>query len=454
MPENKLSMQATKRLLQGWEKHLSNSRPGMVYYFNHLTGQKTWDHPYSIHCVENPDGSISQQSTPEGPETKKARVDCSEQLLNYVKNIPSKEIHHRDSVSEELVNVDASISTENKKKYRIVLDTNILMHQLPALRKIADLSIQERGSLHIVIPHVVKLELKMLESKHQDHPTRDIFLNTASALAFLLDPTNVKNQYIVHQGETEANIVEEGLKSDCLDDLILDCYRQTSAAFPDEYTLLLSNDKSLCIKAIINGIWAMTTVKFQEIFQIEESPCKENNACLKWKSFILPSVVPTRENFYTQDRNHLVIDTDVLLNRLELFKKIRRTNLNERGFPYVTVPWTVAQKLDCLKNLKKKGKDNEDSVGTALNYLLRVLNGVGARIRGQTLEEVEESSKTFTAECHDDKLVQTCLHIAQKIPRENVILLCDKPRICAKAKIYGIRVMGTAQIAHISGATK
>ncbi|KAH9077313.1 PIN domain-containing protein [Lactarius deliciosus] len=159
---------------------------------------------------------------------------------------------------DEVINQDVEMQPLAVEVFYLVVDTNILLHQLDALQQfVIDIEHHLPLTLQIVIPGIVISELDRQK-------TRDDKVAWAARLASTWLLEKVKERRFV-KGQTHDETFRNDAKGDEVregrrmnDDLILDCC-QYFARRPQQgvirHVALCSGDKNLCVKVESVGIW-------------------------------------------------------------------------------------------------------------------------------------------------------------------------------------------------------
>ncbi|KAK9760378.1 hypothetical protein K7432_015658 [Basidiobolus ranarum] len=158
----------------------------------------------------------------------------------------------------------------------IVADTNYLISQLRFFTELVNAA-DQRGDILVVIPSVVIWELDGLKkatgikSDNSAH-SPDVAILARDAINFLYERFLTNGSL---RGQKLSEVVN--MKAENNDDRILDCCRYFGSFFTCPL-VLLSNDKNLCIKAMVHEIrtcslWRKTALElFQEYLPTEYQP--------------------------------------------------------------------------------------------------------------------------------------------------------------------------------------
>lgn len=143
--------------------------------------------------------------------------------------------------------------------------------------------------------------------------------------------------------------------------------------------------------------------------------------------------------------HYIVVDTNVLISELHLITELKDKSLDGFGPPHFFIPWVVIEELD---KLKRQRRDSNAACRAAACDAIRYLNSVlryHPRFHGQTPAEAEEWAKTYT-KCNDDKILECCVALMNKMPPEKVILLTNDKNLVNKALICKINVHDSKSI--------
>jgi rRNA-processing protein FCF1 len=152
--------------------------------------------------------------------------------------------------------------TEGMRDWFIVLDTNILISSLKYIEELLDTSFIGLGFPVLVIPWQVLQELDILKAR-QCSGSSSLAANARRAISFL--HSNFKSEHPRIRGQTAAHSVTAAFKIEVPDDDILQCCLQIAQM--TNRVILLSNDKNLCNKAIVNGVKAYQKSEIQQALE-------------------------------------------------------------------------------------------------------------------------------------------------------------------------------------------
>ncbi|XP_055950148.1 transcriptional protein SWT1-like [Argiope bruennichi] len=152
------------------------------------------------------------------------------------------------------------------------------------------------------------------------------------------------------------------------------------------------------------------------------------------------------------ERHFIVVDTNIFISELSYIKEMKDTPVNGCGPPHFIIPWVVFQELDSLKkngarpkagvskDIKiRKTYDVMKSSGEAIRYLNTLLKAKHPRFHFQHPDEAKNCRKDFSRN-NDDQLLECCLKLQERMPKEKVILLTNDKNLANKAMVCDIVV--------------
>ncbi|XP_063241028.1 uncharacterized protein LOC134541467 isoform X2 [Bacillus rossius redtenbacheri] len=159
-----------------------------------------------------------------------------------------------DNIEEDLSQVVSVLPTSCAKaeEWFIVVDTNILLHNLEIVEELRDTPFPKLGLPVLMIPWLVLQELdglKMPPTRGQ-HKSKDACAWARRAVQFL--NSNLKKRHPRVRGQTARDSEVKHYKRQGADDGILQCCLQLSEK--GNLAVILTNDKNLANKAIVSGI--------------------------------------------------------------------------------------------------------------------------------------------------------------------------------------------------------
>ena len=158
----------------------------------------------------------------------------------------------------------------------LIVDTNFLLSHLKTLDELKALG--PRFGLRIIIPIAAIHELDGLKKDNRSHHHRDSNLSTESVshLARWANDWVYKaladNSSTVMGQKAHQRLNKLAIK----DDAILDCCLSFKKEFAHSLQVLLSNDKNLCMKALLNDVLTVSYQKNMDAKLIAEMILKEN----------------------------------------------------------------------------------------------------------------------------------------------------------------------------------
>lgn len=153
------------------------------------------------------------------------------------------------------------------------------------------------------------------------------------------------------------------------------------------------------------------------------------------KNMHLPAV---NENVDKSNILHIVVDTNIFVGHLQFIDKLKDMNIKGLGQPHIYTPWVVTRELDKLKFKKTKGAHE------AVRYLYNKLVTNHKSFCKQTCIQESEGIKMTESDCNDDKIIEFCLTLEEKVPKNKLILLSEDIALCLKATNIGIKALNIA----------
>lgn len=142
----------------------------------------------------------------------------------------------------------------------LVVDTNILLHNLELVNQLVDLA--PRANITIIIPVAVVKELDGLKQMARKQSTK---LLAQKAITWYFELFSANCPYI--RGQKHHEVIDELTHND---DAILDCCLYLKQHHPNDLVVLMSNDKNLCAKALIEPVPTVTVVPKMTAISIAE----------------------------------------------------------------------------------------------------------------------------------------------------------------------------------------
>ncbi|KAI8068558.1 PIN domain-containing protein [Gongronella butleri] len=189
-------------------------------------------------------------------------VDGPEFILEVNEAIAAVRLQQTGDLYDSFLAGGTSLTSASFQQIAVV-DTNILITGLKYIQQLANHAEEHPGALLIVIPWVVVKELDRLKMKRMTNTT------TEGKVASVSDLARVAMRFIQQKLEAQS-LALRGQRSDELynkhtmeqqlhagDDHILDCcmYFRYHMEKP---VILLSNDRNLCIKALVHHIGTLS----------------------------------------------------------------------------------------------------------------------------------------------------------------------------------------------------
>lgn len=127
------------------------------------------------------------------------------------------------------------------------------------------------------------------------------------------------------------------------------------------------------------------------------------------------------EKNYEATVYYIVVDTNVLLRKLEFINDLKDSPIEDCDPPYIFIPWVVLEELD-----KKKTERGRIAylAREAIWYIYIHLKRRHPKIIGQSPIEVEQWEREFSKN-NDDKILECCIGLNKYIPQQKIILLTN-----------------------------
>ncbi|CAN3373178.1 hypothetical protein DIURU_001169 [Diutina rugosa] len=142
----------------------------------------------------------------------------------------------------------------------LVVDTNVLISHLELVNQLVDLA--PRANITIIIPVAVVNELDGLKSGSRKQSTK---ISAQKAITWYFELFAANCPYI--RGQKPQEVIDEFTRND---DAILDCCLYIKKHHPNDLVVLMSNDKNLCAKALIEPVPTVTVVPEMTAISIAE----------------------------------------------------------------------------------------------------------------------------------------------------------------------------------------
>lgn len=186
-----------------------------------------------------------------------------EKILSHIQEVRTQIQHDGGINLDDREKVDYGTNSifyaDEKQQWFIVLDTNILISSLKYIEELRDTNFKGLGFPVLVIPWQVLQELDILKD-HKSSKSPALSAKARTAVSFL--HSNFMSEHPRIRGQRASDSVPNDFQIEVPDDAIIQCClliaRRTNRV------ILLSNDKNLCNKAIVNGIKAYQRAEIQQ----------------------------------------------------------------------------------------------------------------------------------------------------------------------------------------------
>ncbi|XP_021940372.1 transcriptional protein SWT1 isoform X2 [Zootermopsis nevadensis] len=192
-----------------------------------------------------------------------------EKILSHIQEVRSQ-IHQGRNIDQDgrgIQTLDYDINSifcaDGKPEWFIVIDTNVLISSLNYIEELRDTNFKGLGFPVLVIPWQVLQELDVMKDKRGNVRSPFLTMRARKAVSFLLSNFSSKHPRI--RGQTALDAVPKDFKIEVPDDSILQCCLQIARR--TNQVILLSNDKNLCNKAIVNGIKSYQKAEMQQTLE-------------------------------------------------------------------------------------------------------------------------------------------------------------------------------------------
>uniref|UniRef100_UPI00358E66D6 transcriptional protein SWT1 isoform X2 n=1 Tax=Myxine glutinosa TaxID=7769 RepID=UPI00358E66D6 len=230
---------------------------------------------------------------------------------------------------------DPLVDQVTARKTVVVLDTNIMLHHLDLLHKLAWQN-SDASSPTLLIPWIVLQELDCLKAERKDSRASKItrFSNDLSdrcikakdAVLFLNNALKAKAPALLGQSAQQAGEPIRGLLMECNDDRILQCCLQKQRDHAESRIFLWSNDVNLCTKALVSGI---EVCKAEDLsIGIEVCKAEDLSNLSSMTKAAVPSSVVTRAGEKTERKPNLAMpkpDAQCWVDISETLKQLQKT---------------------------------------------------------------------------------------------------------------------------------
>ncbi|XP_076316101.1 swt1 RNA endoribonuclease isoform X2 [Tachypleus tridentatus] len=344
----------------GSEKQENNKSPLTVEYPERKVIKLVKRSRHSSKRIESPPKSCGLSTEPSASMTRKEnKIGVSQKSKSHTSSeclSPNTDISELNKtipaleVIQEAMEVDTPCDV-NSEGYYIVVDTNILISDLNFLDELKDQTLQGRGPPNIVIPWVVILELDGLKGNRSQTPDCSRWENQRKAIKAIKYIYSVlRNKHPRVRGQTlkEAQQTLPNFTSSCNDDKVLQCCLQIRKHVSENQVVLLSNDKNLLNKALINNIEAHSRESFEKIFRVDFSDSKvigrNKETCLTTEEV---------SDTLKQNVDKMVCEAKQLLK--QILTPVLVTEMKEayedlwEKIVLYRPPWSLIQVLQCFK---------------------------------------------------------------------------------------------------------
>lgn len=140
---------------------------------------------------------------------------------------------------------------------------------------------------------------------------------------------------------------------------------------------------------------------------------------------------------------HVVLDTNIFISNMPSVKTLV-DGKDSKNKIQIYVPWMVLQELDFMKSEKNQEKNEvKPFAKRACIFIYEQTVRKNPFFRIQTLDELKSCVGMIPNENADDKILQWCLHLRNKIPdsTDKLFLLSNDRLFCAKTSACGIRAL-------------
>ncbi|XP_069670280.1 transcriptional protein SWT1 [Periplaneta americana] len=247
-------------------------------------------------------------------------------------------------------------SESGKTEWFIVLDTNILLSSLTYVEELRDTNFKGLGFPILIIPWQVLQELDILKDQRGGVKNSSVTARARKAVSFLHSNFVTKHPRV--RGQSALDAFPQDFKMEVPDDAILQCCLHI--VHRTQQVILLSNDKNLCNKAIVNGIRAYQKSEIEQALQgfhpdsIGEVP---NNSA--GNAGLSDSRVDTSTLICDTQEEREASKADLIICKLksvlkDLLSRVLENEMNKvYGQSWLKViaikpPWTLSEILVCM----------------------------------------------------------------------------------------------------------
>ncbi|GLH01759.1 uncharacterized protein GBIM_07822 [Gryllus bimaculatus] len=398
--KNSHNSQSSKTLLQKMLKQKSHDSKGGITKINRRVQKQVRSAaPKLIHWSSESIKNILESSPQQKDQSSKTGhtiklIKEEEEEMDWepiepekvVKQVEAlrKEGGFQNAVNPELVNlcnmdIDIAVVTS---QWFVVLDTNVLLSHLTFVRGLRDMKDAELGMPTLFIPWVVLQELDHLKSTQ-----KKVSLQSYARRAINFIYENLVNKHPRVGGQPKAEADEyDALEPD---DSILQC--SINLQKYSSKVLLLTNDRNLFNKAVVNGVECCSAPKLtQELESRRKLSSPSTSSC----SILDDTKLPFHSTVQTIKQCVGVVLEELLRTEMVL--------VYDRKWSEIVVrkpPWTLNDILFCL--LKHWVAVFRLVLPSAARELIeKIRTFVNNEVYETTLESVESLVKTSTALMH------------------------------------------------------
>lgn len=163
--------------------------------------------------------------------------------------------HQKLPMAENILRIPSSTIQEEKKTLYIVIDTNVFLSNIEAIKKARDIQFGTYNRPILVIPWTVIRELDYIKDDKSRVRSKNLSAKARRAIHFLNEHFSAKHPRLVGQTPEDVANNKERFAIECPDDEILQTCLQIRDA--GRTVALLSYDKNLCNKAMIYDVIAL-----------------------------------------------------------------------------------------------------------------------------------------------------------------------------------------------------
>jgi rRNA-processing protein FCF1 len=351
-----------------------------------------------------------------------------EKILSHIQEVRTQ-FQHNIGINLDRQQVDYGMNSnffaDGTQQWFIVLDTNVLISSLKYIEELRDTNFKGLGFPVLVIPWQVLQELDILKTQRCS-TSSSLTARARRAVSFL--HSNFMSDHPRIRGQSALDSVAEAFKIEVPDDAILHCCLQIAQT--TNRVILLSNDKNLCNKAIVNGIKAYQKVEIQQALDELGSESVDQVQMQSASGNELPTGhtdIPEPMDSLPTDKEASIADS-VFCNLKSLLKELLSKVLESEMYKAydtswkiivaVKPPWTLSDILICL--LKHWIAVFGFVLPKRIKPTLEFLNGVFGNVKqskgyGRSLHEVRTVLEASLQLCMGidsneyHNLVLTCL---------------------------------------------